>query len=553
MAAIANYKDKILQATAIRTLNSTPFSPAYVKPSQVTNFAVSTTPKQSTEGMHVIQADLSWDASPDVITGYIAYFNVTGSPDIQTIKVKDNFASFDIVPAGQSYDMLVTAVNVNEESIASPIIVTDFLIDTVAPSPPSLLTADVALGTITLNWTNPTDDDFNQTWVYVSETNDKATATILVKTSSDSYTFNDTEAGTVRYFWLVAYDFSGNMSAQYPISDTAGIDVTSASTYVYTKPDIPANLALTETVIITQEGASSITGTAAWDDIASEYTTFRLRISENGSTVFAYFDTTALFFQFLNVQVGNVYEVWVKALNQTEHGDYSASQTITITGDVTPPSPPTNLAITSGGGDATITWVNPTDNDFSKTEILASLVNDRSTAVVIDSISGSRLYYDNLIAGDVWYVWSRSCDYSKNFSDYHPLSATGGVSVTISARAAEDRIIGKFTDLGSVASGTITPDFDANTNMFKLTLTGAGVTINPPTITLGSGDYVDGRIQVYGGDSFQPIWGAGWNWGDDGEPELMATSLIGYTQADGDIDVAGWQYGRTTDSLLKFV
>jgi len=204
-------------------------------------------------------------------------------------------------------------------------------------------------------------------------------------------------------------------------------------------------------------------------------------------------------------------------------------------------------------GGISINWNNPVDQDFRHTEVWGGKVNNRLDVGTfrICEVLGDRLFFADVADGETWYFWCKTRDVAWNDSTWEPANDTAGVSATFNAGSAS-RLIGTMTDLGSVSSGTVTPNFDTGGNTFKLTLTGAGVTINPPTITLGSNQVVDGRINISGGDTYQPIWGAGWDWGDDGEPELMSKSLIGYTKADGDSNTTAWQHGRTTDDLLKW-
>jgi len=78
MAEIKNYKDKILQSAVERLTRLDPFHLPYTAPDTPANFAVITTPSESTEGNYVILAGLSWDAVAPNVTGYVIYYQLGG-------------------------------------------------------------------------------------------------------------------------------------------------------------------------------------------------------------------------------------------------------------------------------------------------------------------------------------------------------------------------------------------------------------------------------------------------------------------------------------------
>ena len=97
-------------------------------------------------------------------------------------------------------------------------------------------------------------------------------------------------------------------------------------------------------------------------------------------------------------------------------------------------------------------------------------------------------------------------------------------------------------DFGSVASGVISPNVDEESNLFRVTLTGAGVTIMPPVAILSGTQHIEGSFNIIGGDTNAPVWGAGWDFGTEGEPTLSANSLVGYYQVNGDALVKAWTF-----------
>lgn len=118
---------------------------------------------------------------------------------------------------GTAYDVRVRARHVNgglgawaTESSVTP------SGDVTAPGQCSGIAATPGTGTITVDWTNPTDADYRKTRIYWHSSNDFASATLLdtryglpgvAGTLVDSVS-----AGVTRYYWPIAVDASGNAS-----------------------------------------------------------------------------------------------------------------------------------------------------------------------------------------------------------------------------------------------------------------------------------------------------------------------------------------------------
>jgi len=89
------------------------------------------------------------------------------------------------------------------------------LVATVAESaiePPTGISTTTAFKAIWLDWTNPNDDRFAAMEIWVSETNDRATASLAITTGAAFAAYPVEDANT-RYFWFRSKDISGNLGA----------------------------------------------------------------------------------------------------------------------------------------------------------------------------------------------------------------------------------------------------------------------------------------------------------------------------------------------------
>ena len=85
--------------------------------------------------------------------------------------------------------------------------------DTTPPSAPTGLTiTSDGYRSCYLKWVNPTDEDYFQTIIYASFTNDASTAGEVGRLSGTSQTYSGLLDNTTYYVWLKAVDYSGNIS-----------------------------------------------------------------------------------------------------------------------------------------------------------------------------------------------------------------------------------------------------------------------------------------------------------------------------------------------------
>jgi hypothetical protein len=116
-----------------------------------------------------------------------------------------------------------------------------------APTTPAGLTAVDGNRITTLKWTKSPDADFKRTIIYASTTNNFTTpgAQEVGRTAGTRFVHSGLANSETWYYWITHEDRSGNESAKYPTSNTAGVTASSvaiaAAGLDQRPPNIPAN------------------------------------------------------------------------------------------------------------------------------------------------------------------------------------------------------------------------------------------------------------------------------------------------------------------------
>ena len=156
---------------------------------------------------------VTWPASVDAFVDHYIVEWRTGSGDYLSQATKTSPFQITNLQDGASYNVRVKAVNgLGVQSLtrdATPTAATD----TTAPSAPSSVSASGEFEQITINWTNPTVDDFSHVDVYRS-TSSSGTYTLIGKSAGTNFT--DTglllvnELPVQKFYKLRSVDYSGN-------------------------------------------------------------------------------------------------------------------------------------------------------------------------------------------------------------------------------------------------------------------------------------------------------------------------------------------------------
>jgi hypothetical protein len=201
-------------------------------------------------------------------------------------------------------------------------------------------------------------------------------------------------------------------------------------------PDAPGTLTLGETVNINNDGTAISTVTATW--VAGENAATYVVAVKQGASEIEYGTGSALTFSF-RVVVGVAYQVRVRSVDTDGlKSDWTSYGTITPTGDVTPPGPPSGLTATGLFTSILLQWTNPTDKDFAAVQIWEASTNNFASATRVATVSNTIWARDGLAANVTRFYWLTAIDRTGNVSTKFPVSNTAGVSATTVALGSSD-------------------------------------------------------------------------------------------------------------------
>lgn len=201
-------------------------------------------------------------------------------------------------------------------------------------------------------------------------------------------------------------------------------------------PEAPSTLTVGETVNINNDGTAISTITATW--AAGENAATYVVAVKQGASEIEYGTGSALTFSFRAV-VGVTYQVRVRSVDTDGlRSDWTSYGTITPTGDITPPGPPSGLTATGLFTSILLEWTNPTDKDFAAVQVWESTSNNFASATKVATVSNTIWARDGLAANVTRYYWLTALDRTGNVSTKFPVSNTAGVSATTVALGASD-------------------------------------------------------------------------------------------------------------------
>ena len=168
------------------------------------------------DGNVLTSVELTWTAPDDAfIDFYKIRYNKNGTTEYFHAETKEPRILLSGLDVTQNYDFRVQVQNLLGVT-STGVTLSDQQLDgdTTAPSPVTNVDITSGLKNLTVQWTNPTDADFAYVQIYV--------ASSITKPASPVARINGTEfvypaasgegKGTIKYFWLEAVDFSGNVS-----------------------------------------------------------------------------------------------------------------------------------------------------------------------------------------------------------------------------------------------------------------------------------------------------------------------------------------------------
>lgn len=201
-------------------------------------------------------------------------------------------------------------------------------------------------------------------------------------------------------------------------------------------PEAPTSLTLGETVNINNDGTVISTVTASW--VAGENAATYVVAVKQGASEIEYGTGSALTFSFRAV-IGVAYQVRVRSVDTDGlKSGWTSYGTITPTGDITPPGPPSGLTATGLFSSILLEWTNPTDKDFAAVQVWEASTNNFASATKVATVSNTIWARDGLAANVTRFYWLTAIDRTGNVSAKFPVSNTAGVSATTVALASGD-------------------------------------------------------------------------------------------------------------------
>ena len=182
----------------------------------VTSLAKSEIGLLGPDGSVLTTVELTWTAPDDAfIDFYKIRYNKQGTTEYFHAETKEPRILLSGLDVTSNYDFRVQVQNLLGVTSTGTTLSNQQLDgDTTAPSPVTNVEITSGLKNLTVQWTNPTDADLAYVQIYV--------ASSITKPASPVAQINGTEfvypaasgegKGTIKYFWLEAVDFSGNVS-----------------------------------------------------------------------------------------------------------------------------------------------------------------------------------------------------------------------------------------------------------------------------------------------------------------------------------------------------
>mgnify|MGYP000143700856 CR=1 FL=1 len=191
-----------------------------------TNLTVTADSYLADDGTFNPYFNVTWDYSDDAFVDHYIVEWRTGSNDYYSQATKTKPFEIRSLQQGASYDVRVKAVN--EINVHSAYLTGSQTpaTDTTAPSAPSSVSASGEFEQITINWTNPTVDDFSHIDVYRS-TSSSGTYALIGKSAGTNFTDTNLAVSVTRYYKLKAIDYTGNASGYSSIVNATTTQVPS--------------------------------------------------------------------------------------------------------------------------------------------------------------------------------------------------------------------------------------------------------------------------------------------------------------------------------------
>lgn len=194
----------------------------YILPDTPSNFALTSLSKLGKDGKLDFFAKATWDNVPHDRAGYGLKIEIDGDEDYR--KSDDNKYKFPVpAPSTVKAKVRTRGIDNGRAGAYSTELTISVTKKNTAPTTPTFLDVKRQHRRVVVVTEEHPDDDFRRWNVYYSKTNDFTTRTKTQHGRSRRFPLDDLDNHETYYAWITAEDTSGNESAKYPSSNTAGV------------------------------------------------------------------------------------------------------------------------------------------------------------------------------------------------------------------------------------------------------------------------------------------------------------------------------------------
>lgn len=194
----------------------------YILPDTPSNFALTSLSKLGKDGKLDFFAKATWDNVPHDRAGYGLKIEIDGDEDYR--KSDDNKYKFPVpAPSTVKAKVRTRGIDNGRAGAYTSELTISVTKKSTAPTTPTFLDVKRQHRRVVVVTEEHPDDDFRRWNVYYSKTNDFTTGTKTQHGRSRRFPLDDLDNHETYYAWITAEDTSGNESAKYPSSNTAGV------------------------------------------------------------------------------------------------------------------------------------------------------------------------------------------------------------------------------------------------------------------------------------------------------------------------------------------
>lgn len=333
-------------------------------PSEVDNITSTTTESSVT---------LSWVNPTE---DDFSHVNLYRDGHLEVSNITENTITIDGLREGTTYRFRITTVDIiGNESDGVSFTSTTVSVDRTPPNDVTNVSATYTDNSVTLSWILPTDSDFSHLRIYQNN------SIIYDNFKETTVTIVSLPPNTTQKFKITSFDLNGNESNGYVISVTTSESVS---------PDDVRNLNATSNY-------DSIT--LYWDrSISTDYKGSNVYVLNNDMWTLIGDNIVDGKFTYGNLEPDTNYTLKVTALDidGNESDGVQVSIKTKRLPDTTAPKEVTNLSETHTHNSVTLSWTNPTDEDFSYVKIYDGdkLIKDNvvGTSTTINGLHNSYEY-----------------------------------------------------------------------------------------------------------------------------------------------------------------